>query len=91
MVVLPLVPVIPMQRVPRRATNPTSTSAKMPRPAARAAASGGTSGGTPGATTTAAARPIRARSWPPSSTSAPISRNAAAHASCAGPTPLSDA
>ncbi len=71
-VVLPLVPVIPTQRVRfPSARNPTSTSAYTSRPASRARASGGTSGGTPGATTTAAARAMRSRSCPPSWTVAP--------------------
>jgi hypothetical protein len=40
----------------------------------------GASGGTPGATTTATARSIRPRSWPPRSTSAPSPRSSPAHA-----------
>ena len=90
-VVLPLVPVMPMHRVPRSARNPMSTSAWIGTPAFRAASSAGTSGGTPGATTTATARAMRSRSWPPSWTVAPASPSFAAHSSKAGPVPVSEA
>src|SRR6266496_3202663 len=72
-VVLPLVPVMAMQRTPcaRAARKPRSISETISRPASRAAASGGASGGTPGETTTPAAARIFARSWRPTSTSTP--------------------